>query len=69
MEVLLDLLQSFGFPAFMCFMMFRYLESTDDKREAHNLENIKAINRNTVVLAEICSKMDIQFPVDEEDVS
>lgn len=45
MEVLIDLLQTFGFSA------------------------LKAISRNNVILAEIAVKMDIDFPIDEEDVS
>jgi len=53
-----NLISSVGFPIIMCIVLFKYMESNDDKREVEAKELRDAINKNTVVLTELIAKID-----------
>lgn len=53
-----NLISSVGFPIVMCIVLFKYMESNDDKREVEAKELRDAINKNTVVLTELIAKID-----------
>ncbi len=53
-----NLISSVGFPIIMCIVLFKYMESNDDKREVEAKELRDAINNNTVVLTELIAKID-----------
>lgn len=53
-----NLISSVGFPIVMCIVLFKYMESNDDKREVEAKELRDAINNNTVVLTELIAKID-----------
>ena len=53
-----NLISSVGFPIIMCIVLFKYMESNDDKREIEAKELRDAINKNTVVLTELIAKID-----------
>ena len=53
-----NLISSVGFPIIMCIVLFKYMESHDDKREVEAKELRDAINKNTVVLTELIAKID-----------
>ena len=67
MEVFIQAVQSVGFPIVMSFVLLRYMEKSDDKREEQNLELTKAVNNNTVVMTKLVAKLGID--VEENDVS
>lgn len=53
-----NLISSVGFPIIMCIVLFKYMESNDDKREIEAKELRDAINKNTVALTELVAKID-----------
>lgn len=68
MDILIQAVQTVGFPIVMCFVMFRYMEKSDDKREEQNLALTKAVNNNTIVMTKLVAKLDMDIDV-SEDVS
>lgn len=55
---LTNLISTVGFPIIMCFIMFRYMEENDDKREAESKELREAINNNTQAMIRLIDKID-----------
>lgn len=53
-----NLISSVGFPIIMCIVLFKYMESNDDKREVEAKELRDAINKNTIALTELIAKID-----------
>lgn len=66
MDIFIQAVQTVGFPIVMCFVMFRYMEKSDDKREEQNLALTKAVNNNTIVMTKLVAKFDMDIDVNED---
>ena len=59
-EVIVSLIGSLGFPIVCCFFLWKYINETMK-------EFTKTMNENTMMLAKLCDKLDVDSEKGEKD--
>lgn len=63
---ILQAITNVGFPIAMCLILLWYIREQNTTHKDETASFVKAINKNTIVLQQLCDKLNLSMETDEE---
>lgn len=67
MNELLQAITTVGFPIVMCLVLLWYIREQNTAHKDETSAFVKAINKNTLVLQQLCDKLKLTMELDENE--